>query len=934
MGMRKRILIAIGMTFASLVLMLYLVARGVLMQSFTELEQQYVHRDVQRVQSILSDELTALDALLLDWAACDDTYTFIRDANTEYIESNFADKTFADSRINLVLLINSSGQTVFGRNLDLESEAEIPIPASLQEHLTDSALLYHPNAKINTPGILLLPEGPLLVASRPILTSAGAGPIRGTMIIGRYLDSGQLERLAQITHQSLALYRLDDAQMPSDFLKARSSLLSTLATMPQETLIFVQPLDAGSVAGYTLLKDIYGDPGLVLRVDMPRDIYRRGQASMLYLVFLLLFGGMAFTGMTSWVADKVLISRLVRLNTEVDGIGVSGDLAARVSITGKDEISALASAINEMLAALERFRHELRESERALKRRNRELATLYDAATAISSDLSLRIVLKTVAEQLTRALDSSGCALSLWNRDDDLIETLVDYNTCWPDQTESAGTTYALADYPATRRTLETCQPIVIQYNDPMADEAELALIKKYEAYSLLMLPLLARDRVVGLVELIDDVKEREYTPDEIRLAESLAVHAAIAIENARLYERAQQEIVERKRVEERLSTVHILGRELVLSRNEQQVAQATVDAAMLLLQCQSCELWLVDEEEKTLTRGAVKAKQGTAAPPPLPLDSELGITAEVARRGKPIYLPDTRESPHYADPSATTGSQLCVPLKIESRVIGTLSAASEELAAFDEDARQILSTLADQTALAIENARLYERMRAARDRLQALSRQMVEVQEAERRHIARELHDEIGQILTGLKLVVEMSTTLPAKRVEASMGEALTLVNELAARVRSLSLDLRPTTLDDLGLAPALRWHFERYTTQTNVRVIFKHTGVEGRRFAPEIETTVYRIVQEALTNVARHSGASEVTARLWADQNTLGIQIEDQGAGFDSELVLTDGTSSGLSGMYERAALLGGQLTVKSAPGTGARLTAEFPLTAHSVE
>jgi signal transduction histidine kinase len=256
------------------------------------------------------------------------------------------------------------------------------------------------------------------------------------------------------------------------------------------------------------------------------------------------------------------------------------------------------------------------------------------------------------------------------------------------------------------------------------------------------------------------------------------------------------------------------------------------------------------------------------------------------------------------------------------------LNAESKNLDAFDEKDRRLLSTLADQAALAIENAQLYEQMRAARDRLQALSRQLVEVQEVERRQIARELHDEIGQILTGLKLVLEMSGRSPVDEVRVNLDEALTLVNELVGRVRGLSLSLRPTTLDDLGLLPALRWHFERYTTQTNVRVAFKHTGLEGRRFAPEVETAAYRIVQEALTNVARHAEVGEVTVRLWADRDTLGVQVEDQGAGFDVESALVRGTSSGLSGMHERVTLLGGQLTIESVPGVGTRLTAEFPL------
>ena len=132
---------------------------------------------------------------------------------------------------------------------------------------------------------------------------------------------------------------------------------------------------------------------------------------------------------------------------------------------------------------------------------------------------------------------------------------------------------------------------------------------------------------------------------------------------------------------------------------------------------------------------------------------------------------------------------------------------------------------------------------------------------------------------------------------------------------------------LDDLGLLPALLWHFERYATQTGVRVNLKHSGME-RRFATELETALYRVVQEALTNVARHAGVNEVTVRVWADQVALSVQVEDQGVGFDPRGDLVARGNGGLSGMYERATSLGGQLLVETALGTGTCLTAEWPL------
>jgi signal transduction histidine kinase len=223
---------------------------------------------------------------------------------------------------------------------------------------------------------------------------------------------------------------------------------------------------------------------------------------------------------------------------------------------------------------------------------------------------------------------------------------------------------------------------------------------------------------------------------------------------------------------------------------------------------------------------------------------------------------------------------------------------------------------------------RMEETLRQEAARLQTLSRRLVQVQEDERRHLARELHDELGQVLTGLKLTLEMNARAGRTgEARTSLGNAQALVDGLIAQVQDMALQLRPAMLDELGLLPAVLWHLEQYTAQTNVRVTLEHRGLD-RRFAADLETAAYRIVQEALTNAARHARVSDVTVRLWSTDDTLGVQVLDQGDGFDAEAALAAGTSSGLSGMRERAALLGGQLTVESAPDAGTRVTAELPL------
>lgn len=219
------------------------------------------------------------------------------------------------------------------------------------------------------------------------------------------------------------------------------------------------------------------------------------------------------------------------------------------------------------------------------------------------------------------------------------------------------------------------------------------------------------------------------------------------------------------------------------------------------------------------------------------------------------------------------------------------------------------------------------ERLHAEKE-LRRLSNRLVEVQESERRSIARELHDEIGQLLTGLKLVIEMAPRLSADRLNEQYGRAQMLVNELIGRVRDLSLDLRPAMLDDLGLLHALLWHFERYTSQTSIGLSLTHTGIEGHRFRPEIEIAAYRIAQEALTNVARHANIIEAKVNVSADAETLSLQIADKGKGFAVAEALESGGSSGLAGMRERAHLLGGKLTIESLADEGTIVTAILPL------
>lgn len=230
--------------------------------------------------------------------------------------------------------------------------------------------------------------------------------------------------------------------------------------------------------------------------------------------------------------------------------------------------------------------------------------------------------------------------------------------------------------------------------------------------------------------------------------------------------------------------------------------------------------------------------------------------------------------------------------------------------------------------------ARVLERtaaLREANERLSILSRRLMEIQELERRAIARDLHDEIGQALTAIKLNLREIRTLPgSEAVETQVVDSLEILGQVLQRVRSLALDLRPSLLDELGLGPALRWYVGRQAERAGWDALISVEALTSRP-SPEVEIACFRLTQEALTNVARHSQASAVEVRLERAPQELTLVIRDDGIGFDPETVRASaraGASVGLSGMEERVRLAGGTVTITSAPARGTEIRASFPL------
>jgi PAS domain S-box-containing protein len=226
------------------------------------------------------------------------------------------------------------------------------------------------------------------------------------------------------------------------------------------------------------------------------------------------------------------------------------------------------------------------------------------------------------------------------------------------------------------------------------------------------------------------------------------------------------------------------------------------------------------------------------------------------------------------------------------------------------------------------DQKKVEEELRASRARLGSLSRQLLAAQETERRRLARELHDELGQVLTAISMNLQTIKGLCDSSIHPRFEESLAILDRAIQQVRDLSLELRPSVLDDLGLAAALRWYADRHAQRTGL-TIHVSTDVPAR-LPTQIETACFRVVQEALTNVARHARARQAWVEVRGEEE-LYLVVRDDGAGFDVRAALqraAQGVTFGLLGMQERVELLGGTLSFASRPGAGTRVEARVPL------
>jgi PAS domain S-box-containing protein len=526
-----------------------------------------------------------------------------------------------------------------------------------------------------------------------------------------------------------------------------------------------------------------------------------------------------------------------------------------------------------------------------------EAELLRDANIALTENLSLERVLETLLDYLSKLVPYDSANVMLREEDSQFVITAMRRYEGFQNVQTTRAITFDGNNNSLLRRICETKQGLIVP--DTRNEPGWEWMPGADHVRNWMGVPLVAGGKVIGLYS-VDKIVPDFFQPKHARIAETLAARAASAIQNAQLFEQSQHyvteleaRIAERNRVEAALRESEERYRELFENARDAMYVHdldgtyVSINHAAEKLSGYTREEIIGHHFSEFIAAEHLK-------------EVRERFCGKVAQRGETTY---------EVDVIAKDGRR--VPVEVSSRAIYE----NGVIVGVQGTARDITER------------------KQAQDALQMFSRQLIEAQEEERRRIARELHDQIGQVLTAVKMNLHtVQRVCDDGEATAHLKDNIEAVDEALRLVRDLSVDLRPPLLDDLGLVTALRWYVDRYAKRTGVVAdVVVEMQDPNERFSRELETACFRIAQEALTNVARHARATCVLVQLVKDEDSVFLSVKDNGAGFNPETLrkrAPRAATLGLLGMQERAHAAGGVVEIDSRVSKGTEIRLKLPL------
>jgi signal transduction histidine kinase len=534
------------------------------------------------------------------------------------------------------------------------------------------------------------------------------------------------------------------------------------------------------------------------------------------------------------------------------------------------------------------------------------MRALIEAGIALSSELSLDAVLQKLVETAAALTGAKYAALGMLDPTGSRLERFLTTGI-------DAQTHAAIGDLPTGRGILGVLirDASPLRLHDLSEDPRSVGFPPGHPPMrSFLGVPVALRGIAYGNLYLTEK-EGADFGEEDEETVMLLASQAAVAIENARLYESAT-------RWSTQLESLNEVAAALVSQLELAPLLHIVANRLRTLIAADSVTIALPHADGLRIEAAAGPGAEDVVGIP-IPARSK---TMRVLERKQSERIDSVIDDPEIDQETARRlqmRTALYVPLVLRGEAIGVITAQDKEGAdpRFSAEDVRLAEVFAQRATVAVDLSR-----RVARDAL----RRVVAAQEQERRRLARELHDETGQALTSILLGLRTVEQAGGEQeVRAAVAEVRELVRSTLQDVRRLAVELRPKALDDFGLVAALERLTESFTEQTGIAVGFESL-LPAARLTPEIETALYRIVQESLTNIVKHAQAHSVSIVLGRKSDTVSVIVEDDGVGFDPDRPREGGL--GLIGMRERVSLIGGRLTIESRPGAGTTFVAEVPV------
>jgi signal transduction histidine kinase len=536
------------------------------------------------------------------------------------------------------------------------------------------------------------------------------------------------------------------------------------------------------------------------------------------------------------------------------------------------------------------------------------IRSLLDAGIALTSELSLDALLQNLTETARDLTGARYAALGVIDPNRTELERFVTTGL-------DADTVAGIGDLPRGRGILgvliSDAQPL--RLHDIADDPRSVGFPPNHpEMRTFLGVPILLRGVAYGNLYLTEKEDGGDFTTEDQELVTLLASQAAVAIENARLFESA-------KRWSDQLESLIEVGNALATELDPPRMLDLVARRLREILHARFVLILLESEGELRVEVAAGDVEESVPGAAIALAGTKAGRVLERGQSERVDSVIDDPESDLELTRALEMLTGLYVPMRLRNRTIGLIVAGDKLVPdrRFSSEDLRLAETFAARAAVAVDQARLIQR-----DAL----RRVVRAQEDERRRLARELHDETGQALTSILLGLKSLEDLDDV---AALGQGVAALRERVVAtlqdVRRLAVELRPAALDDFGLEAALERLTAGFAEQTGLKVELE-SRLQDDRLPEEVETVLYRIVQEALTNIVKHAQASRVSIVITQKPGAVGAVIEDDGRGFDPEQSVDGGI--GLIGMRERVALLDGSMTIEAAPGKGTTLVIEVPV------